>query len=406
MQPGTCQRRFAVRDDRRRPPSPAYSATNGTMPNKEILFIFFGFGKMTSTHRTNSLLPYYILAAILLTSILIFVRTPHVLQRSHGLALIGAIAVFAAWFRYRNEVSVWQVAPAFALILFVFFRGRAFHQLSLGGSTYDLYLLYVDRGFGFQPSLATYGFVERFGLFPFISAVYESLILCIGLCYATQIGAKQKAGRVFSVLLLPIIIGPLAYRLLPACGPVWLLGSPCYTGEILATCANIPFSDLAQVRLDGAWPRNAMPSMHLAWALLIWWTSREMKFGRWMSLAFVCGTALATLGGGEHYLVDLVAAFPFSLGVWSLCMGDVPLHHPRRMLPLAGSCAVVLGWIGLIRYAPRLFWISPILTWIASACIVAGTVIVLSICWPVSSQHDASVAEVLPTKPPSLDGGN
>ncbi len=58
--------------------------------------------------------------------------------------------------------------------------------------------------------------------------------------------------------------------------------------------------------------------------LLIWWTLRDMKTSRRIALAFVVGTALATLGGGGHYLVDLVAAFPFSLVVWSFCMG---MHH-------------------------------------------------------------------------------
>ena len=348
---------------------------------------------MTSGAR-HPAVSFLILAAILSSSIFMFVRTPHELQRAHGLALIGAIVVFVGWFRHPDK-GIGGVIPAFALILFVSYRGWAFHQLSNGESTYDYHLLYADRGFGFDPSLVAYKLVERFGLFPLMSVVYESLCLCLGLCYAAQIGSKQKAGRVFALLALPAILGPLCYKLLPACGPVWLLGSPCYTGEIPASCANVTFNSLRQIHLDRAWPRNAIPSMHLAWALLIWWTSREMRYGRWFSLAFVFGTVLATLGGGEHYLVDLVAAFPFSLVVWSFCMGDVPLHHPRRMLPLAGSGAALLLWIACVRFRPQLFSVSPMVTWAAATCIVAGTLLVLSRCWPVSAQHETSVIGTL-----------
>lgn len=346
-----------------------------------------------------------ILTAILVCSLIVFLRVPHELRLSHGLALLGAIAIFAGWFRYRNEVSVLRVFPAFTLILYTFNRGWIFHRPSTGVSTYDYYLLYADRGYGFQPSLLTYRFIERFGLYPGISAVYGSLILCLALCYAAQIGPGRKAWRVFAVLTLPVILGPLCYSLLPACGPLYLLGADCYTGRLAATCANVTFTALTQHRIDGIYPRNAMPSLHLAWALLIWWSSRDMKLARRFALAFVCATAMATMALGEHYLVDLVGAFPFALAVWSLCMGDVPLYHPRRILPLLGACATLYGWIACVRYAPRLFAISPIVTWMASAAIVACTLIVLSQCWPASMRHLAPAA-VLKSRNATVGAGD
>jgi len=333
-------------------------------------------------------------------------RVPQEMRLPHGLALLGAIAIFVGWFRYRHEVSVLRVFPAFTLILYTFYRGWAFHRLSAGGLTYDYYLLYADRGYGFQPSLIIYRFVERFGLYPTISAVYGSLILCLGLCYAAQMGPGRKAWRVFAVLSLPVILGPLCYTLLPACGPIYFLGVDCYTGQSAATCANVTFTALAQHRLDGIYPRNAMPSLHLAWALLIWWSSRDMKVARRFALAFVYATAVATMALGEHYLVDLVGAFPFALAVWSLCMGDVPLYHPRRILPLLGGCATLFGWIACVRYAPQLFAISPIVTWTASAAIVTCTLIVLSRCWPASVQQRAPVAAILESRHATVGAGD
>jgi hypothetical protein len=114
-----------------------------------------------------------------------------------------------------------------------------------------------------------------------------------------------------------------------------------------------------------------------------------MKVGRWLGLAYAFATALATLGGGEHYLVDLVAAFPFALAVWSLCMGEARFDSPRRMLPLAGSCATLLVWIVCIKTAPQLFWISPLLTWAAALSVVAGTLYAQFRFWPASASRGA-----------------
>lgn len=341
---------------------------------------------MSSSAYRRVLAPVLLLAAIVSLSVLTLVRAPAELRLVHGVSLLGAVAIYVAWWRCRERVALWRVLPAFVIILLVYYRGQVFHQLSAGGTTYDEYLLFADRGFGFHPSLAMYGLVERLGLFPVISAIYGSLTLCLGLCYALHVGPGRRSAQVFALLALAGVAGPLCYRLLPACGPVWLLGSSCYTGEIASSCANLSMADLGPVPLDPSWPRNAIPSLHLAWALLMWWTLRDRRVLRWVGLAFVLGTALATLGGGEHYLVDLVAAFPFSLGVWALCMGDAPLTDPRRMLPLAGSWMVLLVWVECIRLAPQVFWISPLLTWAMAAGIAGGTLVVLWRCWPVAAE--------------------
>ena len=80
------------------------------------------------------------------------------------------------------------------------------------------------------------------------------------------------------------VLGSLLYLLCPAVGPVW-------------------------AQTPGA-PRNCMPSMHLTWALLLFCYSP-----RWLrpfAAIFALLTALATLGLGEHYVLALVAALPFT----------------------------------------------------------------------------------------------
>ncbi len=63
-------------------------------------------------------------------------------------------------------------------------------------------------------------------------------------------------------------------------------------------------------------PRNAMPSLHMTWALLaLWYSPRRLL---WASAVSVRLTALATVGLGEHYLIDLAAAVPFTWAVVKL----------------------------------------------------------------------------------------
>ena len=319
-------------------------------------------------------------------------RAPGVLWRSQALGLLATAAIVAAWIRHRSMVSPVALFPALILVLYIAYRAMIFRHLSTDAPTYDLYLLAIDRSFGFHLSLWCYKWVDRLGMFGFISIVYETLLCALGLVYALEIRPAGRPGRAFAVLFLTGVLGPLCYRLLPACGPVWLLGSPCYTGELSVRCADVPRDYLLLVRLDSAWPRNAMPSMHLAWALLIWWLCRERKVLRYVGLAFALATAVATLGGGEHYLVDLVGAFPFALIVWTVCDTKVPLSHPKRMLPLTGGACMLLLWIGTIRFWPQIFWSSPLVPWASGMTLVGSTLLTLKRCWPIELQevHDIS----------------
>lgn len=56
---------------------------------------------------------------------------------------------------------------------------------------------------------------------------------------------------------------------------------------------------------------NAMPSLHIVWTVLIlrygWVLGSASRFGL---VLFFLLTILATLGSGEHYAVDLIAALP------------------------------------------------------------------------------------------------
>jgi hypothetical protein len=108
-----------------------------------------------------------------------------------------------------------------------------------------------------------------------------------------------------------------------------------------------------------------MPSLHMTWVLLAWWNSRGLpKWIRSIAMIFVVMTTIATLGSGEHYFIDLVVAFPYSLAVQAAATYTLSYRTERRLALLCGTFTT-LTWLALLSYAVRIFWISPVLPWAA-----------------------------------------
>lgn len=292
------------------------------------------------------------------------------------LGLAGALIIAVRWFQLRRSLSRWTLAPAALCVVYVFFRVWVFGRTSATSSdTFDLYTLYADLSFGFNPSLWCNRWVERADLYPVVSLVYESLVLAIAATYALSLGRRGQPARVVVVMVIAGLVGIETYRLLPACGPVYLLGSECFTGELPSTCATVAAADVRPVELDHSFPRNAMPSLHVGWALLVCWfwsaMCRKSRW-RWLAVLYLALTMLATLAGGEHYLVDLVGSFPFGLAIWAICYPSG--WGPQRVLAIAASSLGLLLWIEIIRFLPNLLWSSLVLPWLLSAFLIVGAI--------------------------------
>jgi PAP2 superfamily len=91
---------------------------------------------------------------------------------------------------------------------------------------------------------------------------------------------------------------------------------------------------------------------------------------RGIALLFVALTVLATLGTGEHYFIDLVVAFPFSLMVQALCSYFLPLRSGERRTAFLFGTFATLTWLVLLSFTTRLFWISPLVPW----AMIVGTI--------------------------------
>ena len=226
--------------------------------------------------------------------------------------------------------------------------------------TYDLYLYAADAGFG----LPLWAWIGKFVggswlLLHSCSLVYESLPLAVSLLYAYQ----RSGERVLPVRVLPAFLGGgaaayLLYNVLPATGPRYVFGQ--------ALPAAVPGLHLVTV---GDAARNAVPSMHLACALLILWTCAPL--GKWVRAAaalYLALTVLATIGFGEHYVVDLIAAVPYALALAAICSTSASRSHRSAIVT---GVALTLAWILALRFGTSLFH-SFAFTWIASIGTVAA----------------------------------
>jgi hypothetical protein len=227
--------------------------------------------------------------------------------------------------------------------------------------TFDLFLYSFDSSLRVPTSFLVGQFFQRWPWLWRVSFLfYLALPLPLALVYAAQLRfAKDKALAVMLAFLATGPLGVVFYNILPACGPIHLFG-PAFPWHPL-TIAEAMKIQPVPVLMKGA--RNAIPSLHMTWVLLVWWNSRGLpRWLRGVALAFVGFTFLATLGTGEHYFIDLVVAFPFSLMVQALCAYTLPFRDERRTAFLFGTFATLL-WLGTLSFATRLFWISPIIPW-------------------------------------------
>lgn len=279
-------------------------------------------------------------------------------------ALLG-VAGFALqadrWLRSaREEKSSWYAfLPPFLLALAQYFGSSS---LALTGKlhpkTLDLALYGFDQSLGLQLSCVIGRFVLRSRLLTKIAVgVYYVLPLPLMFVYARQLlRRKSLALNAFLAFLIAGPLGVVFYNLVPACGPIYLLGSRFPWQPLAVQQLGEPF--MASV----AAARNAFPSLHMSWALLIWWYSKGLSWWTRLGLfGFLVGTALAIMGVGEHYFVDLVAAFPMALMIESICSPQLPIQNRRRLSPWLTALGCLLGWVCLLRSGVQIT--SHIISW-------------------------------------------
>jgi hypothetical protein len=282
-----------------------------------------------------------------------------------GLASIGVLAVRGV----RKRGSWLDVAVAGVFIYYWVVLGMALRLTCiLAPRTYDQYLYAFDATLGFQPSFLLARAISPYPLLKLaLGAIYFGVALAIAGLWATQRRKRYNLGlELFPLLVLASTVGYGIYFALPATGPVYEFKELFPWGNPIAA----PAVGAVLPTMERA-VRNAMPSLHFGSALLLWWHSRIWPWwGRVLAALFLVGTVIATLGFGQHYLVDLIVACPLMLAVQAVGMTGVKWEIRRR--PVALGAAMTGAWLVMLRLEAPVFhhW-PPGLSWSLSVGTVA-----------------------------------
>lgn len=218
--------------------------------------------------------------------------------------------------------------------------------------TYDVHLYKVDAAFlGVAQSAAQIARGSSW-LYQATYFIYDLLgLLLFPLMALLMRDKKIRILHGWRALLIPYIIAVICYVWLPACGPLYGV-------------ENYPFGlgpqDIkVQLVSPSFAPRNAMPSLHLStavWFLMLIAALRRKRLFA-VSGLFILGTAWATLALGEHYVIDLVVALPFSaaLGVWLISPPNWRNDDRGRQVQWVAA-ATFVTWMLMLRLAPE--WLA------------------------------------------------
>lgn len=292
-----------------------------------------------------------------------------------GLSSLFLLALRAIWSQGdRRKLFLFAFVPA---LLFVTSEWFASNMLDLTERlhprTLDLFLYSFDGSLGVQISFLM---GQAYALWPWFKIAgelfYVGLPIPIAVVYSGQLlRVRQRAIPAMAAFLLTGPIGILFYNIFPAMGPIHLVRRSFpwhpFTADMFRRVL------LEPVAIHG--PRNAIPSLHMGWVLLTWWYSKGLSVvERSITMLFVVFTVCATMGTGEHYLIDLVLAYPFAILMMALCAWPPAWKQVRVLQALLFGVSTILVWFVALRYAPRMFWVSLVVPWLLCATTVGASI--------------------------------
>lgn len=232
--------------------------------------------------------------------------------------------------------------------------------------TLDFVTYRVDAALGFEPSAELARWVNTTPwMEKLLSGAYAAIAFAFPVLYGLQLrAAGQSSVSVLRLWVVGMLLAYATYLLYPITGPYYAFGAKLFPSAM---------PELTQIPLHSAVvslaPRNGMPSMHFGWALLFWMNVGLVDRGplrsvlRPIAAAFVVLTGFATIGLGEHYLIDLVVAVPFVIGLQALCSPGIAWSSPGRRNAAVYGLGMAYLWIAALRVAPVYFVEIPGLLW-------------------------------------------
>jgi hypothetical protein len=276
-----------------------------------------------------------------------------------GLASLTALAARAATSGRDSDAWAWLhlavILPAFGMAM-----GLGLDlTVPLHGWAWDPVVLGLDAAFG-QPSFAVGRVAAGHpALLTLLSLVYLFLpVVMAGMLVVEKRrsiddgradGREERRG-LLRPILLAAAVGYALYQVYPVVGPEPLFGARFPYGAAVLPGPPQRLIDVTAIT-D---PRNCMPSLHVAWALLIYWHARALgRPARAVGGIWLASTIFATLAMGQHYLVDLVVAVPFAALIDALAARGVAgqrIFARRRLIATSGALLAV--WYAILFLAP------------------------------------------------------
>jgi hypothetical protein len=223
-----------------------------------------------------------------------------------------------------------------------------FSTYILKPQTVDIYAYNFDLSLNWRIAPYLFTLYRKSLLVSSIGLVaYIALLAAFQLLFALQTRVEDRtvvpALRFF---LIAAILGYTSYFIFPAVGPIYIFGDHYPY--------SVPALPLMRTYAPAA-ARNSMPSLHFAWALLLWINiPRKLKYARALFALYSFLMVIATLGSGEHYFVDLVAALPFVCLVQAIGLCITNGFRRRHVFSIIRSALVFLTFVSLIFFTPVL----------------------------------------------------
>lgn len=261
----------------------------------------------------------------------------HLNNIMNGLGIFSLLTTIIYLFIYKENTTtygrIWSYLLEISTIsLFILISSFYLSiTVDLLPITYDMHMLNWDSLiFGYQPSIRLKLLAESIP--GALIALKISYIFLPAFMIATRLSIANKniPINITTSFLGTAAIGYCIYFIAPVCGPIYLLGDSFLDGSLSPIS-----SDSYSTNAPLAWanfPRNGVPSLHIAWALSLFFTS--MYLGVWtkvFTFIVLALTICATLALGEHYVLDLLIAVPFTVLIQSL-FTTIPLSHRRGHL--------------------------------------------------------------------------
>lgn len=297
---------------------------------------------------------------------------------------------------------------ATVLALYPVLSGAMIGSLSfLTPLVHDAWGYNVEGAIGFMPAfeVAHWQATHR-GWDLFLHFIYSRLLIWVLLAFAlNQIYHRRCYSNLFLAFSLSGVVGLLFCYSLPMVGLSAFIGMPPWPFEPIPN--RIP---LEMVAVPLQFPRTCIPSMHTCWILIAYFVAAPIsRAWRWAYFVLVVTTLISALGPFVgHYVLDLVAGFPFAVSWQAFSANGTPAMRSVRWQIFLAGLALTLGYCLSIRLAP-LFWMAhPYLFWTVSLAIVVTSLVVERhiskiAMWPEATALDEGEvqAEISKTRPSS-----